>query len=71
MYEERKNDTKWTCTFQNCGKSYNSAGSFRNHRLNKSKIDEDHRHTSSPDKKLVVKIKDARKRMQKTREKLI
>ena len=67
LYEERKNDTKWTCTFQNCGKSYNSAGSFRNHRLNKSKIDEDHHHTSSPDKKLVVKIKDARKRMQKTR----
>ena len=22
LYEERKNDAKWTCTFQNCGKSY-------------------------------------------------
>ena len=63
LYEERK---KWTCSFQNCGKSYDSAGSFRNHRLKKNKIGEDHQ-LSGPDEELVVKIKDARKRMQKTR----
>ena len=70
LHKRKNKETKWTCTFENCGVSYDSAGSFRNHKYKKRKEGEDH-HTSKPDEELIVLIKNAKKRVMKSRNKVV